>query len=95
MARITRHSDVKELLFEKVFRTEVLAIDETLERMVWRIVSRYSELAGKSPEMAPSTVYALFDGLFQQGLLRHLAGQDDAARHLQDSVEQVLERITT
>lgn len=82
-------------LFEKAIRTDVLAIDQTLERAFWRIFSRYAEPGGRSPEMAPLTVYALFDGLFQQDLLRHLAGQDDAARHLQESVEQVLDRITT
>ncbi len=82
-------------LFEKVFRADVLDIDQTLESMIWRIVSRYAELAGKPVEMAPSTIYALFDGLFQQGLLKHLAGQDDAARHLQDSVGQVLARLFT
>ncbi|WP_410660520.1 TetR/AcrR family transcriptional regulator [Amycolatopsis sp. lyj-112] len=82
-------------LFEKAFRADVLAIDETLELMIWRIVCRYAELLGKPPDMASSTAYALFDGLFQQGLLRYLAGQDDAARHLQSSVEQVLARIFT
>ncbi|ANN18928.1 TetR family transcriptional regulator [Amycolatopsis orientalis] len=82
-------------LFEKVFRADVLAIDETLERMIWRIVSRYAELRGRPLDLAPSTVYALFDGLFQQGLLKHLAGREDAARCLRHSVEQVLERIFT
>lgn len=82
-------------LFEKAFRADVLAIDETLELMIWRIVCRYAELFGKPLDMASSTAYALFDGLFQQGLLRYLAGQDDAARHLQKSVEQVLVRIFT
>ncbi|WP_037321572.1 TetR/AcrR family transcriptional regulator [Amycolatopsis orientalis] len=82
-------------LFEKVFRADVLAIDETLERMIWRIVSRYAELLGRPLDLAPSTAYALFDGLFQQGLLKHLAGREDAARCLRHSVEQVLERIFT
>ncbi|WP_414938144.1 TetR/AcrR family transcriptional regulator [Amycolatopsis sp. cmx-11-51] len=82
-------------LFEKVFRSDVLAIDETLELMIWRIVARYAELLGKPLDLAPSTTYALFDGLFQQGLLRYLAGREDAARCLQNSVEQVLARIFT
>ncbi|WP_409494115.1 TetR/AcrR family transcriptional regulator [Amycolatopsis sp. cmx-11-12] len=82
-------------LFEKVFRADVLAIDETLELMIWRIVARYAELLDKPLDLAPSTTYALFDGLFQQGLLRYLAGREDAARCLQNSVEQVLARIFT
>lgn len=82
-------------LFEKVFRADVLAIDETLELMIWRIVARYAELLDKPLDLEPSTAYALFDGLFQQGLLRYLAGREDAARCLQNSVEQVLARIFT
>lgn len=82
-------------LFEKVFRADVLAIDETLELMIWRIVARYAELLDKPLDLAPSTAYALFDGLFQQGLLRYLAGREDAARCLQNSAEQVLSRIFT
>ncbi|MEV7548783.1 TetR/AcrR family transcriptional regulator [Amycolatopsis sp. NPDC089917] len=82
-------------LFEKVFQADVLAIDETLELMIWRVVSRYAELLGKPLDLAPSTTYALFDGLFQQGLLKHLAGREDAARCLQDSVGQVLARLFT
>ncbi|KZB85838.1 TetR/AcrR family transcriptional regulator [Amycolatopsis regifaucium] len=82
-------------LFEKVFRADVLAIDETLEGMIWRIVARYAELLGKPLALTPSTTYALFDGLFQQGLLKYLAGREDAAKCLQESVEQVLARIFT
>ncbi len=82
-------------LFEKVFRADVLAIDETLELMIWQVVARYAELLGEPLDLGPSTVYAIFDGLFQQGLLRYLAGRDGAARHLQDSAERVLARIFT
>lgn len=82
-------------LFEKLFQADVLAIDETLELMIWRVVSRYAELLGKPADFSPSTTYALFDGLFQQGLLKHLAGREDAARCLQNSVEQVLARLFT
>ncbi|MFE6614431.1 TetR/AcrR family transcriptional regulator [Amycolatopsis sp. NPDC057786] len=82
-------------LFEKLFQADVLAIDETLELMIWRVVSRYAELLGKPADFSPSTTYALFDGLFQQGLLKHLAGREDAARCLQDSVERLLARLFT
>ena len=40
-------------LFEESFRADVLEIDESLERMIWRIVSRFGELsrgpAGRLP----------------------------------------------
>jgi hypothetical protein len=47
--------------------------------MVWRIVSRYAELTGTSPDPGPATLYAVLDGLFQQALLRQLAGDPAAA----------------
>jgi AcrR family transcriptional regulator len=76
-------------LFEESFRPDVAEIDESLERMIWRIVSRYAELAGQEPTCSSAMAYATFDGLFQQALLRHLSGSalalDDlraGARHL-------------
>ncbi len=62
-----------QALFDESFRTDVLEIDGTLERMIWRIVSRYAELAGTTVLTSPSATYAMFDGLFQQALLRTLA----------------------
>jgi hypothetical protein len=47
--------------------------------MVWRIVSRYAELTGRPSLGGSAALYALVDGLFQQALLRHLAGDPAAA----------------
>ncbi|RZL79181.1 MAG: TetR/AcrR family transcriptional regulator [Rhodococcus sp. (in: high G+C Gram-positive bacteria)] len=77
-------------LFEESFRADVAAIDLSLENMIWRIVSRYAELAGRPITLAPSTMYAVFDGLFQQSLARHLSGDATAADALADNVDQVL-----
>jgi AcrR family transcriptional regulator len=80
-------------LFEESFRADVLEIDQTLERMIWRIVSQFAELAG-SPLTVPSeAAYAVIDGLFQQGLLRHLAGRDEAASELHANVERILDQL--
>lgn len=82
-----------QALFEESFREDVLEIDATLERMIWRIVSRYSELTGVTARTGESMTYAMFDGLFQQALLRHLAGQDGATDHLHASVRQLLSQV--
>lgn len=80
-------------LFDESFRPDVLEIDRSLERMIWRIVSQYAELAG-SPVAVPSAMaYAMFDGLFQQGLLRYLAGQGDVVAELQANVEKLLDGV--
>jgi AcrR family transcriptional regulator len=82
-----------QALFEESFRSDVLEIDGTLERMIWRIVSRYSELTGVAVLTGESMTYAMFDGLFQQALLRHLSGDAGAPGHLHDSALQLLAQV--
>jgi AcrR family transcriptional regulator len=77
-------------MFEASFRDDVAAIDASLERMIWRIVSQYSDQLGSPPAVSPATAYAMFDGLFQHGLIQHLFGHDDAAENLRDTVERML-----
>ncbi len=81
-------------LFDESFREDVLEIDQSLERMIWRIASKYADLAGTPLAVPSSVAYAVFDGLFQQALIRHLAGSADAARSLEETVPQVLESLT-
>src|ERR1700722_5736577 len=66
-------------LFDETFRGDVLELDESLERMIWRIVSRHAELAGQPPAVSPRLAYALADSVFQHALLAHLAGDATAA----------------
>jgi AcrR family transcriptional regulator len=78
-------------LFEESFRDDVLDIDQSLERMIWRIVSTYAELA-ELPLAVPSRLaYALFDGVFQQALLGHLHGDTGAADELAVNAARVLD----
>ena len=80
-------------MFEESFRTDVAEIDLSLERMIWRVVSRYAELSGTEPQLSPGVMYALFDGLFQQALLRQLAGDPAAATDLRAAVVRVLPQL--
>jgi hypothetical protein len=61
--------------------------------MIWRIASRYSDLAGAPLTVSSSVAYAIFDGLFQQALIRHLGGSEAAAAELQANTERVLESL--
>jgi AcrR family transcriptional regulator len=81
-------------LFDDSYRDDVTAIDQSLERMIWRIVSKFAELAQAPLAVASPAAYAVFDGLFQQALIRHLAGQADAARDLDENVQRVLDALT-
>jgi hypothetical protein len=77
-------------LFDETFRADVLEIDQSLERMIWRIVSKYAELGETPLAVTPGLTYALMDGLFQHALLRHLSGDTSAASDLDERVQQVL-----
>ena len=40
-------------MFEDQLRDAVTVIDKTLEEMIWRVVTRYAELAGRPPALEP------------------------------------------
>ncbi|CAN5392165.1 TetR/AcrR family transcriptional regulator [soil metagenome] len=73
-------------MFEEGLREAVTMIDRTLEQMIWRVVERYAELAGRAPAMKPAAAYGVLDGVFQQALLG-LLSRGDAA--LDEIVEEV------
>lgn len=82
-----------QALFEDAFRDDVTAIDKSLEDMMWRVVSRFAELGRRTPAISPEALYALFDGLFQKCLLRHLSGDAQAIPELQAEIRRLLPSI--
>jgi len=82
-------------MFEEKLREAVLMIDQTLEEMIWRVVSRYAELCGRPPSMDPSAAYGVLDGLFQQALLGHLTGTTDAAETMAARVHELMPLMVT
>lgn len=82
-----------QALFEAAFRKDVIEIDRSLENMVWRVASRYAELGGKQPAVSSSVLYALFDGLFQNYLLKQLSNDPEAVSGLIDEVRRLLPTI--
>ena len=79
-----------QAMFEEPLREAVAVIDKTLEDMIWRVVGRYAELAGREPVMAPAPAYAVLDGLFQQSLLAHLSGSETALDELSVQVHALM-----
>ncbi len=57
--------------------------------MIWRIVTKFADLAAAPPGVPSSVAYAAFDGLFQHALIGHLAGHAAAARNLERDVQHV------
>jgi len=82
-----------QALFEAAFRNDVVEIDKSLEAMVWRVAARFAELGGKRPAVSSGVLYALFDGLFQNALLKHLSGDPKAIPDLLDEVRRLLPTI--
>ena len=80
-------------LFEESFRADVLEIDQRREEMIWRVISRYAAFAGFAVALSPAAAYAILDGLFQQALLHHLAGDENAADDLRANVVRVLDSL--
>ena len=77
-------------MFEESFRADVAEIDLSLERMIWRVLTQYAELAGRSLTVTPELAYALCDGLFQRALWQHLAGDTQAGARLEQTASTIL-----
>ncbi|MEV6493505.1 TetR/AcrR family transcriptional regulator [Actinoplanes sp. NPDC051633] len=77
-------------MFEPELRGAVTEIDHTLEQMIWRVVSRYAELAGRPVALEPAVAYGMLDGLFQSALLGHLGGHATVLTDLATQVRKVM-----
>jgi AcrR family transcriptional regulator len=86
-----------QTLFDASFRGDVQEIDRSLEQMIWRVVSRYAELADAPLTVSPAIAYGLFDGLFLQALVRQAAepGRPEASEALAANAAIVLESLVT
>jgi AcrR family transcriptional regulator len=77
-------------MFEPQLRDAVTMIDTTLEQMIWRVVSRYAELAERPVSMGSASAYGVLDGLFQRALLAFVSGHDTALADLTDQVHALM-----
>ena len=79
-----------ESMFDDRLRDTVLRIDTAMRDMIWRIVTRYSELADRGSPMDPASAYGVLDGLFQAALLGHVTGSPVALPTLVDQVHALM-----
>jgi len=77
-------------MFEPQLREAVSYIDGTLQEMIWRIVSRYAELADRPVAVAPMAAYGMLDGLFQQALLAYADRPGETLEALREQVRSVM-----
>jgi AcrR family transcriptional regulator len=79
-----------ESMFDERLRETVLQIDAALEDMIWRVVTRYAELADREVAMDAAAAYGVLDGLFQAALLKFVTGSADALSTLVDQVHGLM-----
>jgi AcrR family transcriptional regulator len=77
-------------MFEPALREAVTQIDSTLQDMIWRVVNRYAELAGRPPALAPAVAYGMLDGLFQLALLGYDPASPDTMDQLPEQVRSMM-----
>jgi TetR/AcrR family transcriptional regulator, transcriptional repressor of bet genes len=82
-------------MFEEQLREAVTLIDKTLEEMIWRVVTRYADLAGRPPVLDPPVAYGVLDGLFQQALLAYVSGHIAVLDSLVAQVRAVMPLMLT
>ena len=87
-----------QALFDEALRPDVADIDESLMRMIWRIVHHLQVLADPRAQKetagtSPGLVYAAFDGVFQQCLLRNLSGDATAILDLKTYARTLAHQI--
>lgn len=77
-------------LFETGFGDTIARIDTLLEEMIWAVVLRYAELAGRPPAITSRVAYSLFDGLFLNALVAFVRGDAGAIDALAADVRALL-----
>ncbi|GAA2160688.1 TetR family transcriptional regulator [Humibacillus xanthopallidus] len=82
-----------QAMFDDALLPTVVDLDRQLEEMVWRVVSRHAELADTRVALSRAGAYAVFDGLFEGALQRHLAGDTTATGRLRDDAVVLLTRL--
>ncbi|WP_245720505.1 TetR/AcrR family transcriptional regulator [Nocardia uniformis] len=80
-------------LFEDSFRGEIIEIDIRRQQMIANVVQSFADLCGQPLLVSHAMAYALFDGLFHQALLRHLAGDPEASKILRHDADALLDLI--
>lgn len=80
-------------LFDPAIRPDVAAIDAALEDMVWKILTHYAALTGRTPTVDAPTAYALVDGVFFRAVHAHLDGDPGAISTLARRVRGLLSRL--
>lgn len=82
-----------QAMFDPALKETVVDLDGQLEAMISRVVGAYAELAGSRAPLSPEGAYAVFDGLFENALVRHVGGDPAAAERLRTEAPWLLDKV--
>lgn len=68
--------------FDAELRPTVIDLDRQLQKMIWRVVQAYAALAGRETVVDEFAAYTMFDGLFENCLIRYVGGDDTVVEAL-------------
>ena len=77
-------------MFDDQLRDAVTVIDKTLEEMIWRVVSRYAELAGRPADSSPRSLTACSTGCSSRRFWPTSAGTPRCSTALAGQVRAVM-----
>lgn len=79
-----------QAMFEAGLRPTVVELDRQLEAVIARVVDQYAVLRDRPLRVSQPLAYAMFDGLFEGCLMRHIAGENGVADRLRDEAAALL-----
>lgn len=82
-----------QAMFETALVEDVREIDGSLEAMIWRVVTRYAELADGAPLLDSAGTYAALDGPFERAVRRRVRGDESAGADLTAQVVALLDAL--
>lgn len=88
-----------DLRNQSMFQAELTSvigdINGLLQQMIWRVVTRYAELAESDVTIEPALAYSLYDGMFEHHLFAYLAGDLGALDAVARDCERILHLIVS
>lgn len=79
--------------FEEALRPTVIDLDHQLQDMIWRVVVAYANLCEADVAVDEFAAYTMFDGLFENCLIRYVSGDVTVVETLRRQAVWLLEAV--
>ncbi|NMO02551.1 TetR family transcriptional regulator [Gordonia sp. TBRC 11910] len=79
--------------FEEALRPTVIDLDHQLQDMIWRVVVAYAKLRAATVAVDEFAAYTMFDGLFENCLIRYVSGDGSVVETLRGQAVWLLDAV--